>query len=217
MIGLSISSKELQAAADEVIRAALSEVTAAVAEETRGLEKDLEKITRLAIKGKLWRAWASESFPRSGPAREPSGSVFLNGKFRTRGAIEFFTQEGRIRGKSGQYLAIPLPAAGPRGRLRDLTPGEWERRNGAQLRFVYRPGKPSLLVLDEGVLSKKHRYGRLNTDRRRKTGRGNTTVPIFVLVPFVDFKPAFAIEPIVQRRQRLLQDNLDRRLNYGNE
>jgi hypothetical protein len=60
------------------------------------------------------------------------------------------------------------------------TPGEWERRTGLPLRFVYRRRDPSLLVAD----------GRLKTKgqavvSRSKTGRGLTTVPIFLLVPQV--------------------------------
>jgi hypothetical protein len=85
-----------------------------------------------------------------------------------------------IRSKNGFWLAIPLPAAGKgRGGAR-LTPGEWERRRGLRLRFVYRRNGPSLLVAE----------GRLNTKgqavvSRSKTGRGKVTAPIFLLVPQV--------------------------------
>ena len=58
-----------------------------------------------------------------------------------------------------------------------ITPGEWERRTGLRLRFVYRRRGPSLLVAE----------GRLNTKgravaSRSKTGRGVVTAPIFLLV-----------------------------------
>ena len=61
-----------------------------------------------------------------------------------------------------------------------ITPGEWERRRGLRLRFVYRRTGPSLLVAE----------GRLNTKgqavvSRSKTGRGKVTAPIFLLVPQV--------------------------------
>lgn len=65
-----------------------------------------------------------------------------------------------------------------------LLPGEWERRRtGLRLRFVYRRRGPSLLVAE----------GRLNTKGRAvqssaKTGRGLTTVPIFLLVPQVKLR-----------------------------
>ena len=85
-----------------------------------------------------------------------------------------------IRSRDGFWLAIPTPAAGKSARGGRITPGEWERRSGLRLRFVYRRMGPSLLVAE----------GRLNTRgravaSRSKTGRGRTTVPIFLLVPQV--------------------------------
>jgi hypothetical protein len=64
-----------------------------------------------------------------------------------------------------------------------IKPGEWERRSGLRLRFVYRRTGPSLLVAE----------GRLNTKGRAvashsKTGRGVTTAPIFLLVPQVKLR-----------------------------
>jgi hypothetical protein len=61
-----------------------------------------------------------------------------------------------------------------------ITPGNWQRRNGLRLRFVYRRSGPSLLVA-EGRLNTKGRAVR----SRSRTGRGSATVPIFLLVPQV--------------------------------
>jgi len=85
-----------------------------------------------------------------------------------------------IRSKDGFWLAIPTAAAGKSTRGGRITPGEWERRTGLRLRFIYRRRGPSLLVAE----------GRLNTKgravaSRSKTGRGVATVPIFLLVPQV--------------------------------
>jgi hypothetical protein len=85
-----------------------------------------------------------------------------------------------IRSRDGFWLAIPTPAAGKSARGGRITPGEWERRSGLRLRFVYRRTGPSLLVAE----------GRLNTKgqavvSRSKTGRGKVTAPIFLLVPQV--------------------------------
>jgi len=85
-----------------------------------------------------------------------------------------------IRSRNGFWLAIPTPAAGKSLRGGRITPGEWERRNGLRLRFVYRRSGPSLLVA-EGRLNTKGRAVR----SRSRTGRGVTTVPIFLLVPQV--------------------------------
>jgi hypothetical protein len=88
-----------------------------------------------------------------------------------------------IRSRNGFWLVIPTPAAGKSARGGRITPGEWERRRGMRLRFIYRPRGPSLLVTE----------GRLNARgvgvaSRSKTGRGLTTVPIFLLVPQVKLR-----------------------------
>lgn len=85
-----------------------------------------------------------------------------------------------IRSEDEFWLAIPTAAAGKSSRGGRITPGEWERRTGLRLRFVYRRRGPSLLVAE----------GRLNTKgravaSRSKTGRGLATVPIFLVVPQV--------------------------------
>ena len=85
-----------------------------------------------------------------------------------------------IRSRNGFWLAIPTPAAGKSARGGRISPGEWERRTGLRLRFIYRRQGPSLLVAE----------GRLNTQgravaSRSKTGRGLLTAPIFLLVPQV--------------------------------
>ena len=195
---LSLDADKLAADADKLIRRVLTAGTVAVGGATKDLERALEAATRAAVPGKLWRAWASEAYPRSGPARDPVGQVFVNGRSRTRGAIQFWTEPGAVRGTRGQYLAVPLPAAGSRGRSRDLTPGEWERITGKRLRFVYRPGRASLLVLDDAVLSGKTGKARGNTARRIAAGRASATVPIFVLLPMVRHRNAVAVEPLVR-------------------
>ncbi len=83
-----------------------------------------------------------------------------------------------IRSRDGFWLAIPTEAAGRSLRGGRVTPGMRERRSGLRLCFVYRRTRPRLLVAE----------ARLNTKgravaRRSKTGRGATTVPIFLLVP----------------------------------
>ena len=83
-----------------------------------------------------------------------------------------------IRSASGFWLAIPLPAAGKALGGKRITPGIWEQKTGLRLRFVYRSRGPSLLVADAV---------RLNTRgqaavSKSKTGRGQVTAPIFLLV-----------------------------------
>lgn len=83
-----------------------------------------------------------------------------------------------IRSANGFWLAIPLPAAGKALGGKRITPGMWEQKTGLRLRFVYRSRGPSLLVADAV---------RLNTRgqaaiSKSKTGRGQVTAPIFLLV-----------------------------------
>lgn len=145
---LILDDAAIDSAADRLIRAYLSAGTRAVSTTARDLERRLEAATQAAAPGRLWRAWQLSAFPSTGPARDPSATIWLKGRpaGRTGGAVTFWTQPGEIRGSRGHYLAVPLPAAGPRGRARDLTPGECERRSGQRLRFVYRAGNYSLLV-----------------------------------------------------------------------
>jgi hypothetical protein len=202
-VDLSFDAAQIARDADRVVRRYLSIGTEAVAETTKGLERRLESITRAAVPGDLWKAWKSQTFPRSGPARDPVGTVFVNGGTRSKGAITFWTQPGAVRGKAGQYLAIPLPAAGSRGRGRDLTPGEWERRTGQRLQFVYRQGRASLLVAVGGTINGRSGAFRPLTGRRVSKGRGGDNplvggvIPIFVLIPVVPFRNAVAVEPQV--------------------
>ena len=72
-----------------------------------------------------------------------------------------------IRSRDRFWLAIPTPAAGKSARGGRITPGEWERRTGLRLRFIYRRRGPSLLVT-EGRLNSKGRA----VASRAKTGRG---------------------------------------------
>lgn len=83
----------------------------------------------------------------------------------------------------GFWPAIPTPAAGKSTKGGRITPGEWERRTGLRLRFVYRRRGPSLLVA-EGRLNSKGRA----VASKSKTGRGVATEPIFLQVPQVKLR-----------------------------
>ena len=118
----------------------------------------------------------SASFPKSGESLNAAALVWSNAPV----IIGAHDTGPLIRSKNGFWLAIPTPAAGKSTRGGRITPGEWERRSGLRLRFIYRRRGPSLLVAE----------GRLNTKgravaSRSKTGRGVVTVPIFLLVPQV--------------------------------
>lgn len=214
-VDLDIDGQALDKEVDRVISGALRAGTTAVRVTTRKLEKAFEDTTRAAVPGRLWRAWKSETFPRADiPAYAPTGTVFVNGGLRSQGAVRYWTQPGVNRAKSGFWLAVPLPAAGPRGRARDLTPGEWERRTGTRLIFVYRgAGKPALLVA-EGTFSKDGRqvFRTFTAARQRGGQRARVTVPIFILIPFQRFANRVALNPVIARHQAVLAREFESRL-----
>ena len=83
-----------------------------------------------------------------------------------------------IRSTSGFWLAIPLPAAGKAMGGKRITPAMWEKKTGLRLRFVYRSRGPSLLVADAVRLNTRSQAA----VSKSKTGRGQVTAPIFLLV-----------------------------------
>ena len=131
------------------------------------------QITGAGLGARLARTIRSEQFPNGKPSLGAAALVWS----KAPGIINAHDTGPLIRSRNGFWLAIPTPAAGKSSRGGRITPGEWERRTGLRLRFVYRRSGPSLLVAE----------GRLNTKgravaSRSKTGRGLTTVPIFLLV-----------------------------------
>ena len=137
------------------------------------------QITGAGLGARLARTIRSEQFPKGKDSLNAAALVWSNAP-----VIIGAHEEGPlIRSKSGFWLAIPTPAAGKSTRGGRITPGEWEHRRGIRLRFVYRPRGPSLLVA-EGRLNSRG----LAVGSRSKTGRGATTVPIFLLVPKVKLR-----------------------------
>lgn len=111
-----------------------------------------------------------------------------------------------IRAKSGMWLAIPTEAAGRiRGGKRP-TPSEWEARTGMKLRFVAPRGRSPMLVA-EGRLNT---YGRAVRSRSR-TGRGLTTVPIFILVRQVSLRKRLDLERPARAALAALPAQIERR------
>ena len=134
------------------------------------------QITGAGLGARLARTIRSEAYPKGLPSLNAAALVWSKAPV----IIGAHDTGPLIRSKNGFWLAISLPAAGKSLRGGRITPGEWERRRGLRLRFVYRRTGPSLLVAES----------RLNTKgqavvSRSKTGRGKVTAPIFLLVPQV--------------------------------
>jgi hypothetical protein len=109
-----------------------------------------------------------------------------------------------IRSGSGFWLAIPLPAAGKALGGKRITPGMWEQKTGLRLRFVYRSRGPSLLVADAV---------RLNTRgqaavSKSKTGKGQVTAPIFLLVRQVKLPKRLDLARDAERAQAAIPGSI---------
>jgi hypothetical protein len=153
----------------------------AVSAATREAGTNLKTAWRAQITGaglgqRLSRTIRSAQYPKGQPSLNAAALVWSNAP----DIVSAHDTGPLIRSKAGFWLTIPLPAAGRGRRGGKITPGEWERRRGLRLRFVYRRSGPSLLVAD-GRLNNRG----LGVASRSKTGRGRATVPIFLLVPQV--------------------------------
>jgi hypothetical protein len=113
--------------------------------------------------------------------------------------LEAFDQGATIRARGGRFLAVPTDAV-PRARGgARLTPEEFTRRTGQELRFVPRPrGVPSLLVA-EGRLSTGRRTAGRYAVSRSKTGRGRATVVLFLLIPQVTLRKRLDLKAAADR------------------
>jgi len=154
----------------ETILAAMREAGTGLKTAWRG------QITGAGLGRHLANSIRSQTYPRVGESLNAAALVWSKAPV----IVGAHDTGPLIRSRSGFRLAIPTEAAGRGLRGGKITPGEWERRRGLRLRFVYRRTGPSLLVAE----------GRLNTKgqavvSRSKTGRGKVTVPIFLLVPQV--------------------------------
>lgn len=134
------------------------------------------QITGAGLGTRLARSIRSEQYPKGKPSLNAAALVWSKAPV----ILGAHNTGPLIRSKNGFWLAIPTPAAGTSARGGRISPGEWERRTGLRLRFIYRRQGPSLLVVE----------GRFNTKgravaSRSKTGRGLLTAPIFLLVPQV--------------------------------
>lgn len=159
-------------------------VTSGMRDAADGLKQDLrEDVVAAGLGERLSRTWRGMTFPELGESAEAAAYVWS----KAPKIIDAFDRGVTIRSHDGFWLAIPTAAAGPRGlgasgRSARITPGGWERRTGQRLRFVYRRGRPSLLVADGARINSKGRAAA----NRRKTGQAS--VIVFILVPQVTLR-----------------------------
>ena len=153
-------------------------VTEAVREAGTGLKVAWRsQIAGAGLGTRLANSIRAQVFPKAGASLNAAAVVWSKAPV----IIGAHNAGPLIRSKSGLWLAIPTPAAGKALGGRRITPGAWERKTGIRLRFVYRRTGPSLLVADSVRLDTRG----LAAVSRAKTGRGQVSAPIFLLVPQV--------------------------------
>ena len=191
---LDLSVKgDIVAAMRAEILAGEKAVSAAMRAAGSNLKSDWRaQITRARLGQRLVNTIRSKTYPVAGESLEAAALVWSTAPQ----IIGAHDTGPLIRSKDGFWLAIPTPAAGKGTRGKALTPGEWERRRGLRLRFVYRRRGPSLLVADGRLNSRG-----LGVASRSKTGRGRSTVPIFLLVPQVKLAKRLSLARDAERAQ----------------
>jgi hypothetical protein len=180
-------------------------VTGAMREVTEGLKSDLRAdVVDGGLEQRLANTWRGRTYPEGAVSLDAASFVWS----KAPNIVDAFDRGVTIQSSRGFWLAIPTPAAGVKGisttgAMKRITPGGWERRTGMRLRFVYRRGRPSLLVADNARLSKKG-LARPNIGRTRGGAqftriKGRSTVVVFILVPQVTLRKRLDIAAIGQR------------------
>ena len=201
---LNISfSPDLVALMRAEVAAGQKAVSTTMAEAGAGLKSAWRaQITGAGLGQRLANTIRSQTYPKGRNSLDAAALVWSNAPV----IIGAHDTGPLIRSSSGFWLAIPLPAAGKALGGKRITPGMWEQKTGLRLRFVYRSRGPSLLVADAM---------RLNTRgqavvSKSKTGKGQVTAPIFLLVRQVKLPKRLDLMRDAERAQAAIPGSIVR-------
>ncbi len=189
---------DLQKIMKEESAAAEKAVTLGVGAAAIGLKEELRvQVTRAGLGEKMARTWRHKRYPSSGYSIGAAGFVYSKAPV----VIRAFNEATLIKSAKGFFLAIPMPAAPRRGvGGKRINPSNFPEHSLGKLRFVYRKNAPSLLVVDNLRAGTGKRGGfRKASATALRTGRGLTTVVMFILVPQVQLKKRLNIDPAALR------------------
>lgn len=160
-----------------------------------------QQVIGAGLGSRLARTIRAESFPKGGATSlESAANIWTNAPH----IISAFNKGVTIRARDGFWLAFPTKEAGGSSSRGRITPEEWQRRNGVKLRPVFRPGRPVLLVAELRARSGKRGGFAAPSDSAKRTGRGLSTVVIFILVPQTRLRKSLDFEAEVAKgRSRL--------------
>lgn len=197
------------------IRAGEVAVTRGVAQGGSRLQKGWrEQVTSSGLGARLARTVRQQNYPVGDVSMGAASLVYARpnkkpGSASAADLMDAFDRGVTIRSQNDFWLAIPLPAAGrqaSRGGRGDkrLSPLVWEERTGRKLKFIFRKGRPSLLV-DTGENRERSYTDPLSyTAGRRRGGRKNLWIPVFILVPQVRLKKRLNIERLAREAEASL-------------
>jgi hypothetical protein len=171
--------KAQQDAAEAAVTAGVSEIATKIKDDLRG------HVTNAGLGARLAKSWQAKVYPKGKKSLEAAGWVYS----KAPKIIRAFNDGAVIKSKDGWFLAIPTDAAPKRGvGGKRINPSNFPEHSLGRLRFVYRPGAVSLLVVD-GL--------RASTESTLRTGRGLTTVVMFFLVPQAKLKKRLDYKSVV--------------------
>ncbi|MEZ0468499.1 DUF6441 family protein [Phaeobacter sp. SYSU ZJ3003] len=190
-LGIDITPDLVAVMAAE-IKAGEKAVSAAMRESGTDLKSAWRgQITQAGLGRRLANSIRSQTYPKAGESLKAAALVWSKAPV----IVGAHDTGPLIRSKDGFWLAIPTAAAGTGLKGGHITPGEWERRRGLRLRFVYRPRGPSLLVADRARINKRGQA----VASRSKTGRNQVTAPIFLMVPQVKLQKRLDLDLDAER------------------
>lgn len=179
------------------VKAAERAVTAAIRLAGAGVKAGWRaQIAGAGLGERLGRTIRDQYYPKGEPSLGAAALVYSKAPH----IVGAFDEGVVIRSKEGFWLAIPTPAAGKGAKGGRITPGEWERRNGRRLKFVYRRGRPGLLV-DTGDVLPRARVMKRDGTSRAARGFRNRSVIVFVLVPQARLRKRLDLESVAREWQ----------------
>ena len=178
-----------------------------------GLKGSLRKqVVAAGLGARLSRTWRGRVYKNKGH----DAASFVWSKAAQ--IVRAFDEGVVIKGKGGNWLAIPTPAAPKRGvGGKRITPATFPTGRHGPLRMVRRSGRSALLVVDGARVSA--RTGRVGRQAkgggRNKSGsfkQGIATVVMFVLVPRVKLRKRLNVASAAESWSRRLPGLIGRKV-----
>ncbi len=197
-------------------KAVKKEVTGAVGDTAQWLKQRLrDQVTGAGFGSRLARTWRADTYPRRGVYSYRAAALVRS---KAPKIIKAFSEGELIKSRDGLFLAIPTANAPKKGvGGKRINPSNFPEHRFGRLKFIYRRGAPSLLVVEGVRITKSGRVGRRLKDggvtKKGTLRKGVTTVVMFILVPQVRLPRRFNVQgPAAQAVDRLAA-NIVRRID----